>query len=229
MQDNWSTASQGNDVSSLSGMKIPNTAERMNDELRDIAQNAMDNAAADKGAAEHDKCKTCNGMGDIRTMGSTEDVLKYGDPGEEIIECPDCGGSGLANDRLEDVVSGTTEPDTIPYRTLDSMAQWHGTAPERPNETAKGRIYRLIKTWNEDALIIKLVDGEMRDLAAHLAGNLFPNADNQPTFQQDAVQELVGALEWAVKHLTALGTKEGEFIKNYQASTDVLAKYTRDK
>lgn len=126
------------DISQLSGQKIPNQAERdagygtfngqkwggmMNvpADPSDEAQTAMDNAAADKGAAEWDYAKP------IR------DYIR------NTFAMP-----------LEDVVSGTA----------------------RPNETAKGIVYRLIKTWNEDALIIKLVDGEMRDLAAYIAKNL---------------------------------------------------------
>jgi len=144
----WNEASQGNDASPLSGMKIPNQHER------DIAQNAMDNADADKGAAEHDKCKTCGGSGE----GNQVVQDRWG----QVIggQCPDCWGRGVTDKpRLEDVVSGTT----------------------RPNETAKGWFYRQINTWlvNEGFEERFPIDA-IRDLSAHLAGNLFPDADKQP-------------------------------------------------
>jgi len=230
----WTNAAGGNDVSALSGQRIPNQAER------DAAQNAMDNADADKGAAEFDMGirhlkERQDYISDRQREGATfeeakvmwaeelkrrtaeRDAVQPDEP--HIFEhggfmnhhgplCTYCllPISDERHQSLEDVVSGTT----------------------RPNETAKGRVFRLIKTWNEDALIIKLVDGEMRDLAAHIAGNCWPDADNQPTFQQDAVQELLGALE-LVSTAMHMGWHEGEISScpklACKRARGVLAKY----
>jgi len=201
MVDKWNEAGKSNGVSQLSGTRIPNandrerwtlacyqsrhseclgttvpmrgpavdcecschTKERMNDNIRDIAQNAMDNAAADKGAAEHDSREECPVMFSVGHAGSG-----VFDKNQQHPRSCQCGGTGWIP-RLEDAVSGTT----------------------RPNETAKGRILRLMQVFylhspsNERTVQFHDNLNEYRDLAQHLAGNLWPDAYNQPTFQDD--------------------------------------------
>jgi len=152
-----------NDPSSLSYRRVPNQAERdaARDEaalnlidsaskdtpankrtaIEDIAQNAMDNADADKGAAEHDAKVQCECFGYDRA------------PAEGV--CQKCGGSGWVY-ALEDVVSGTVQQET-PYQRVQTR------------EFLQGFVERQMQTFLDTPGSV--ISGIPSALIDHLAGN----------------------------------------------------------
>ncbi len=112
----------------------------------------------------------------------------------------------------------------------DRHMESHVDQPQQ--ESPYQRVLRLIETGPVEmhGSRPEVREAQRNQLAQHIAGNLWPDLDNQPTFQQDAVQELVGALEWASDMALAYAEDEllggdDEYKAHLAECSAVLAKY----